>query len=387
MEPTDLHKTIAADVMYLEGHCSDMIDACAQLGEKYTKAEELVRSMHLAFHAVQFSQDYIIENSPSEDEAFHTFGVASNRLATEVFGKQLDIDEVREKIPHICQIGSRNLLRRYLPELAKANNPENLSHIEHFYGSLAFNLVDEHYFFSLLVMLLSNEISDTELQVIDDILTDFEPADRKGQTKSSPKKANKFSQNTTIDFSDYRETHEGDTGKSGNDYETSPNDVFATDDDGLVEKVCQDYRISTFEADEILAAHRAFEGATLNLKSAYSIRFIEQTEAFFAEQDRNKGRTGLFGSIAKMRTTLAREAREMWRQYKEARARHRSLIKAIDTYELPQASGQRPESIITALYNLRNDAKAISNPQASMEGRRAFDTLRRKENMLDRLDV
>lgn len=192
---------------------------------------------------------------------------------------------------------------------------------------------------------------------------------------------------SSVNFAEYRETEDTPTPDRGGDYDTSPSDVFTTGEDGILEKICQTYQISTFEADEILAAHRAFDGATINLKSTYGIRFIEQTEEFLAALDRNKAKTGFFGKVSKLTTTLSRDPRNMWRKYQETRILHRSLVKTVDTYELPKATGERPESIITAIYNFRNEAGDISDAQASMEGRRIFDTLRRKEHMLERLDV
>lgn len=192
---------------------------------------------------------------------------------------------------------------------------------------------------------------------------------------------------SAVNFSDYRETEDAPRREDGGDYDTSPGDVFVTGEDGILEKICQTYQISTFEADEILSAHRAFEGSSINLKADYTIRYIETTEEFLTAKDRNKTKTGFFGKVAKLTTTLAKEPRNMWRKYRDTRALHRSLVKVIDTYELPKATNERPESIITAIYNIRNEASDISNAQATMEGRRIFDTLRRKEHLLERLDV
>ena len=248
----------------------------------------------------------------------------------------------------------------------------------------------------LLEAVFFDEFGQTELDQWHDHLSRFFALVRGEYVEDIPPRRNEVPhfqetidavQKRSVDFSEYRETEDVKVQNLGGDYDTSPSDVFVTGEDSILEKICQTYQISTFEADEILSAHRSFEGSTINLKGTYSIHFIEQTEEFLSAQDRNKGKTGFFGSISKMTTRLATEPRNMWRKYQGTRALHRSLVKIIDTYELPKATNERPESIITAIYNIRNEANDISNAQASMEGRRIFDTLRRKEHMLERLDI
>ena len=230
-------------------------------------------------------------------------------------------------------------------------------------------------------------IADIEANCFSNKIPQNNPSPHKYFQNSNIQTVIEARQKKAINFLDYRETEDVVRVNQSGDFETSQGDVFVTGEDGIIEKICQEYRISTFEADEILQAHRSFERSTHSLKAKYSIKFLEQTEDFLKQRERSKENTGFFGKISKMTTRIPREVQAMWSEYEACRREHKSLIKTIETYELPKATQQRPESIITTVYNVRNEAKDIANPQSAMEGRRIFDTLRRQENLLDRLGI
>lgn len=147
------------------------------------------------------------------------------------------------------------------------------------------------------------------------------------------------------------------------------------------------FNCSRSEAFDVKMAHHKFESASCSISGRNLSQNIEETERFLEARETKLRSKGLFSGL-KLGARLHPRTNSLWQSYSLARTAHKAFLNAIELYQFDKVSQVSAERVITELYVIRHEANDLAmKPERALEGRKAFDALRRHEHLAKRLDI
>lgn len=146
----------------------------------------------------------------------------------------------------------------------------------------------------------------------------------------------------------------------------------------LSDDIAEVFDLTKIEADELERKGLALASSFVDLRSAYSIDYLTESEAYAEAKKQNIGKTGLKALYGKAINRLSSDANTMWKRFEAAKTAHDEFEAVCGLHSVSTSI----DGALTQIFEFAYEQNQLRRPEEVAEGRRLFESLSRAKRSI-----